>query len=112
MIRTKMDRAQRAKQFAPFAALKGFEEALREKERIIVPKVELYEEKKAEIDSILRNKKKQDSITVIYYNNENYVKVSGMITEINPLEQRIRIVDTVIPFADIRDVLEDEDGIS
>ena len=70
MIRAKMDRAQRAKQFAPFAALKGFEEALREKERIIVPKVELYEEKKAEIDSILRNKKKQDSITVIYYNNE------------------------------------------
>ena len=39
MIRTKMDRAQRAKQFAPFAALKGFEEALREKERIIIPKV-------------------------------------------------------------------------
>ena len=74
--------------------------------------MELYEEKKAEIDSILRNKKKQDSITVIYYNNENYVKVSGMITEINPLEQRIRIVDTVIPFADIRDILEDEDGIS
>ena len=52
-MRVKMDRAQLAKQFAPFAALKGFEEALREKERIIVPKVELYEEKKAEIDSIL-----------------------------------------------------------
>ena len=50
MIRAKMDRAQRAKQFAPFAALKGFEEALREKERIIVPKVELYEEKKAEFE--------------------------------------------------------------
>ena len=110
--RPKMPLEQRSAQFAPFAALKGFEEALREKERIIVPKVELYEEKKAEIDSILRNKKKQDSITVIYYNNENYVKVSGMITEINPLEQRIRIVDTVIPFADIRDILEDEDGIS
>ena len=30
--------------------LKGFEEALREKERIIVPKVELYEEKKAEFE--------------------------------------------------------------
>ena len=112
MIRAKMDRAQRAKQFAPFAALKGFEEALRAKERIIVTKVELYEEKKAEIESILRNKKKQDSITVIYYNNENYVKVSGMITDINPLEQRIRIVDSVIPFADIREILEDEDGIS
>ena len=66
MIGAKMDRAQRARQFAPFAALKGFEEALREKERIIVPKVELYEEKKAEIDSILRNKKKQDKMADCY----------------------------------------------
>ena len=29
----KMDRSNRAKQFMPFAALKGYEEALREKER-------------------------------------------------------------------------------
>lgn len=28
-----MDRQERAKQFMPFAALKGYEEALREKER-------------------------------------------------------------------------------
>lgn len=28
-----MDRAERAKQFMPFAALKGYEEALRERER-------------------------------------------------------------------------------
>ncbi len=31
--RPKMDRSERAKQFMPFAALKGYEEALREKER-------------------------------------------------------------------------------
>lgn len=31
--RPKMDRAERAKQFMPFAALKGYEEALRKKER-------------------------------------------------------------------------------
>ena len=31
--RVKMDVSNRAKQFAPFAALKGFEEAIREKER-------------------------------------------------------------------------------
>ena len=28
-----MDRAERAKQFMPFAALKGYEEALREREK-------------------------------------------------------------------------------
>lgn len=112
MIRAKMDRAQRAKQFAPFAALKGFEEALRAKERMIVPKVELTEEKKEEIDMILRTKKKQDYISVIYYNQENYVKASGVISDINVLEQTIKIVDTVISFENIRDIVEDENGIS
>ncbi len=33
VIRVKMDRAERAKQFMPFDALKGFREALREKEK-------------------------------------------------------------------------------
>lgn len=33
--RPKMDRADRAKQFMPFDALKGFREALAEKERLV-----------------------------------------------------------------------------
>lgn len=41
-----MDRRSRAKQFMPFDALKGFREAVAEKERIIVPKRDLPEEKK------------------------------------------------------------------
>ena len=40
----KMSREDRAKQFMPFAALKGYSEALRKKERIIVPRRELSEE--------------------------------------------------------------------
>ena len=32
-VHPKMDRAERAKQFLPFAALKGYEEALRKKEK-------------------------------------------------------------------------------
>ena len=39
----------RAKQFMPFAALKGYEAALRAKEKIVVPKMELSEEKKEEL---------------------------------------------------------------
>lgn len=37
--RPKMDRAERAKQFMPFAALKGYEEALREREKRAEKKV-------------------------------------------------------------------------
>ena len=43
----------RAKQFVPFAAVKGYEEALRAKEKIVVEKIELSEEKKEELDSKL-----------------------------------------------------------
>ena len=37
-----MSRENRAKQFMPFAALKGLEEALEKKEKIVVPKAELW----------------------------------------------------------------------
>lgn len=43
-------KADRAKIFMPFDAVKGFREALAEKERIIVPKTELSEERKEELD--------------------------------------------------------------
>ena len=42
--RKKMNQAARAKQFMPFAALKGYDIALRAKEKILVPKIELSEE--------------------------------------------------------------------
>jgi len=40
MQRSKMSREERAKQFMPFAALKGYEEALREKEREVAEREE------------------------------------------------------------------------
>ncbi len=39
----------RAKQFVPFAALKGYEEALRAKEQMIVDEIELLEENEEDI---------------------------------------------------------------
>ena len=42
--RPKMDPADRAKQFLPFDALKGFREALEKKERTMVPQGELVVE--------------------------------------------------------------------
>lgn len=44
--RRKMDVGHRAKQFAPFAALRGFEESVRKKEILYEPRKELSEEKK------------------------------------------------------------------
>ena len=74
--RAKMERAERAKQFMPFDALKGFREALEEKERIVVPKRELSEEQKEELDLKMRQVRKGDIITVEYFHDGEYVPVS------------------------------------
>lgn len=49
-----MSREERAKQFFPFAALKGYPAALRRKEKIVVPKVEFSEDYQERLDGKLR----------------------------------------------------------
>ena len=48
--RPSMSRADRAKIFIPFAALKGYDEAIEEKQRLRIEKTELSQEKKEELD--------------------------------------------------------------
>ena len=103
--RTKMNQADRAKQFMPFAALKGFEEALREKEKIVVEKINLSEERKEELDCKFHEIHRNDIITVVYFLKDEYVKISGMVSKIDTNARIIKIVNTKIPFEDIYDVI-------
>lgn len=100
-IRSKMDRGIRAKQFMPFDALKGFREAITEKERIIVPKRDLSEEQKEELERKLRQIKKKEIITVEFFQNSEYVQVTGMVTRIDEISRTLDIVNTRIAFRDI-----------
>ena len=107
MNRGKMDRSERAKQFMPFAALKGFEELLAEKEKMIVPKIELSEERKAELDDKMRSIQKNDIITVTYYAKDEYLKMCGMVSGINTNVRYLKVANTKIPFDDIYDITEE-----
>ena len=91
----------RAKQFVPFAAVKGFEEALRAKERIVVEKIELSEERKAELDFKLQQIQKRDIVTVVYFDKDEYVKVEGMVSRLDIDARILKIVNTKIAFDDI-----------
>ena len=95
------ERAERAKQFAPFDALRGFREALREKERIVVPKPELSEEMKEELDRRFRQIRPNDIITVIYFQKDEYLKITGMVSRISESSRMIQIVNTKICLDDI-----------
>ena len=99
--RTKMSPADRAKQFMPFAALKGYEEALRRKEKIVVEKVELSEEMKEELDRQFKQVSHNDIITVVYYAEEEYLKITGMVAKIDVDARYLKVVNTKIPFGDI-----------
>ena len=80
MARVKMSREDRAKQFMPFAALKGYPDALRRKEKIVVERQELSDEYKEELDYQLRQIRKNDMVTVVYYCKGEYLKVTGMVS--------------------------------
>ena len=99
--RIKMSPAERAKQFMPFAALKGYEEALRAKEKVVVPKRELSEEALEDLDRKLHQIQRNDIITVVYYNGEEYVQVTGMVSGLDPDTKVLKVVNTKIPFENI-----------
>lgn len=102
--RPKMSREERAKQFMPFAALKGYPDALRKKEKQVVPKVEFSEEYAQVLDAKLRQVRKNDMITVIYFCKGEYLKVTGMVSRIDETARVLKIVNTKIGFDDIYDI--------
>lgn len=99
-----MDRANRAKQFMPFDALKGLRAALAEKERMIVEKKELSEEQKEELDRKLKRIEKHDIITVEYFDNGEYIRVTGMVSELDLSGRILKIVNQKISFDIISDL--------
>lgn len=103
-IHIKMDKANRAKQFMPFDALTGFRETLRERERIRVDKKELSEEQKEEINYKLLGLKKLDVVTVEYFDSDEYVQATGVVTKIDVNNKVLKLVETSIFFDNIYDL--------
>lgn len=102
--RVKMSREDRAKQFMPFAALKGYPEALRKKEKIIIPRVEMSPEYQEELDKKLHQIQKNDVITAVYFEKGEYLKMTGMVSRIDETARLLKIVNTKILFENLYDI--------
>ena len=100
----KMAREDRAKQFAPFDALTGLQKVLREKERVVVPRPELSEDKKEELDRILSGVRPGDMLTVIHYHEGESIRTRGLVSRINIEERYITVVKEKIPIKNIFDI--------
>lgn len=94
----------RAKQFMPFAALRGLPDALAAKEKVLVPKIELSPEMAEELDRQMHLIAKGKMATVIYFHNGEYIKITGLVARIDETSRILQIVNTKIPFADILQV--------
>lgn len=99
--KNKMPIADRAKQFMPFAALKGLPEALAAKEKILVQKVELSPEMEEELDRRMHLIRRGEVITTVYFHKDEYIKITGMVARIDETSRLLQIVNTKINFDDI-----------
>ncbi len=105
----------RAKIFVPFAALKGYEEAIAAKQRIVVPRKDLSEEAKEYLDSqlggieLLLTKGLHPIITVVYFQKDKdssevggeYIQFTGMVAKFDRTSRILQIVDKRLRLDDI-----------
>ena len=102
-----MSLENRAAQFAPFAALVGYAEAITASQEIKEDKKLIAEDKKEELEETLHYLNKGDFIEIKYYvaSKKNYFVYKGMIKRIDQIDKLI-IFDNrkTIPIKDIIDI--------
>ncbi|MBC2889791.1 hypothetical protein [Gordonibacter massiliensis (ex Traore et al. 2017)] len=97
-------RADRAQQFMPFAALKGYYDLIRERERTVEPRRELTDEQALELSRKLSHVERRKMASVVHYDGEAYVTTRGLVTDIDLAGRTITVVRTRIAFDDIADI--------
>ena len=96
--------SDRAGQFMPFAALKGFYDLIREREKIVVPKHEIADDKAEELSIKINEVKKGSMVRVLYYSNGEYINTQGVVSKIDIDLRKLIIVKTEINLDDIWDI--------
>lgn len=122
--RPHMSMADRAAQFSPFAALTGYDAAIRETGRLTDMETELTEDALDTLDQKLRSltecSHEKPGVCITYFQPDSrkaggkYVTVSGTIKKIDPVDRLLRmtngttiqmdhIVDITLQFPDTAD---------
>ena len=99
-------RTNRAKQFLPFDALKGLQEALREKEIQYEDRKELSEETLNDLNDLFNKIEIGDNITIKYYKNRQYIHIKGTVSKIDFIKKKIQIENNInISIAEIVEII-------
>lgn len=116
--RPQMSLADRAAQFSPFAALTGYEAAIRETERLTTERIELDESAKASLDEKLRviveRLPEEPEVTITYFQPDvkkdggAYLTITGAMQKLDTYESIVVMMDgTRIPIDDIVEIESD-----
>lgn len=100
----KMPGSIRAKQFMPFAALKGYDEALKKKEKFKTPKKVLSEDQIYLLNIAINSLEIGSIATIIYYKNYEYIQSTGIVESIDKRNHTIQLSEVLINFNDITDI--------
>ena len=117
--RPQMSIEQRSAQFAPFAALTGYDEAVKETARRTDKKIELDDGQKEILNNkllyILENIDIKPNVTFTYFVKDNkkiggkYINKTGLIRKIDMVEQYIQFYDKTK--ININDIIQIESDI-
>ena len=115
-----MPREDRAAQFAPFAALTGYDDQIRETARLTDSRIELEENSKERLNDIMqyiqRHLEDQPQAVITYFVEDErkeggrYITEHVQIRKIDLLQRRIITADKeTIPMDDILDIQTEEE---
>ena len=98
--------SQRAKQFMPFSAVKGLDEALARQERNANRKERntLGEEQIETINKALCRLKKGTEVFATYFSDGEYQTINGIVERVDEIRQVFRVRGNMIPFEDIQEI--------
>lgn len=109
-----MSNHDRAAQFAPFAALTGYDALILEMARETSTKLKISSDKAEEISRKLNYIKEHLNdlikVTIIYFKKDNkksggeYLSIEGIVTRIDEYHKYLKLGDELIKFNDIYDI--------
>ena len=101
-----MTRQERAKIFAPFDAMKGLQEALRDREErhLRVERHDISEEQEEHNSEVLAKLTRGMHVRLDYYSAFHDVSSEGIVTDINTVYRFLKLGTEKIFFCDIYDI--------
>ena len=117
----RMSRMNRAAQFAPFAALTGYEESIEETARLTDRRIELseyeIEELNAKLNFIQEHIKERPEVTITYFQQDErkeggaYLTVIGKVRRIDDANKVIIFEDERLTYIEkITDIIVEKEG--